>query len=339
MSYIIHYAGVLRNRFEIINNDIRRLANGEHKKLKRNVTIFSGTRKIGDTVCTEPIARYILEHSKDTNFNIVTNHPCVFGHLSDKADVMKYEEYNPHPDMPVFSVMTCKPDTDPNRKSLNPDRMHVIDYMSIACMNRILMPHEKVIHLEVTNRGVSQVMDQIQGDFVLIHPGKSWPSKTFPPKFWNKIISGLSGKKKVAVIGRNNFYETGVVDVDIPFNVIDLRDLLDLEGLIAAVSMCKALVTNDSGPLHIAGAFPDVKIVLIPSCKHPMHILPWRRPAHGESGVVSQCHNAVTMYKKLIQTEKYLDVTDLQNYSLSEVDNIEDYLPDPLDVVREATNF
>ena len=94
--------------------------------------------------------------------------------------------------------------------------------------------------------------------------------------------------------------------------------------------MSKCLVTNDSSPLHIAGAF-DNWIVVIPTCKHPDHILPYRNG--------TQYYKTKALYKKLLlddlevrHTEFHADTID----KIPEGHNLYEYLPDPDDVVNEV---
>lgn len=322
MSYMIHYAGVLENRDEIINSDIVRLRNGEHKKMKKHVLVEVGANRLGDTICAEPSIRYAIDHADmDVRFVIVSNYPAVFTHLSNRAIISDFANCRLNSDVPMKRMQTSMDETHPLRKLFNSDNMHATDYTSLLSLGRMLLPCEKMIKLHVTQNGLSQAMDILEGNsnYILVHPGKSWTSKTFPAVYWNDIIARLSkGKRKVIVIGRQ-CERTATVDIDVPPNVIDARDLLNTEGLIAIVGMAGTLVTNDSGPLHVAGAFPNVKIVLIPTCKHPDFILPWRM---GPSGGVSQSYNIITLYRKLFGTETNLADHQIQEGDLPAVDDV-----------------
>jgi ADP-heptose:LPS heptosyltransferase len=125
---------------------------------------------------------------------------------------------------------------------------------------------------------------------ILVHPGKHWISKTFPVEYWQEIIDKLSVKHKIAIIGKED-QNRGTVPVKCPENGIDLRDRLELGGLIALISQAHVLISNDSAPVHLAGAF-DNWIVLLPSCKHPDHVLSYRQDGQ-------QYYKAIALYKKL----------------------------------------
>ena len=109
--------------------------------------------------------------------------------------------------------------------------------------------------------------------------------------------------------------------------VIDLRNLLNLRELITLISQAKLLISNDSAPVHIAEAF-DNWIFLIPSCKHPDHILPYR-----EGG---QYHKAKVFYKRLTCDDINSTPTNLDGAGVDIIStgNILDYLEDPKVIVQ-----
>ena len=78
-------------------------------------------------------------------------------------------------------------------------------------------------------------------------------------------------------------------------NSINLIDRTSIGTMMAAISRAPVLLSNDSSPVHFAGAF-DNWIIVIPTCKHPDHILPFRRIPNG---VISSYYKAHALYKKL----------------------------------------
>jgi ADP-heptose:LPS heptosyltransferase len=194
----------------------------------------------------------------------------------------------------------------------------------------VLSNKDKQIKLVVTEKDVEELKKTIGIDdlknLVLVHPGRGWASKTFPSEYWSEIIKGVSENHRVAVIGKSISKEQGLVDVDCE-GVIDLRNLLNLRELITLISQAKLLISNDSAPVHIAGAF-DNWIFLIPSCKHPDHILPYR-----EGG---QYHKAKVFYKRLTCDDINSTPTNLDGAGVDIIStgNILDYLEDPKVIVQ-----
>jgi hypothetical protein len=328
ISYIIHYAGVLAGLDEIIPNDLSRWMSGEHLKRKRKVIIGVGA-KLGDNICAEPIIRHIVEKSQNTKFVVATSHPDIFKHLdvevTDSFDMGKE---------PCVVFNTTLDEKDPRKMFLTADYMHIVDYISLLCLKKQLLDNDKRIKLKVDIKGLHEVIEiyhQPRG-LILVHPGKSWPSKTFPLEYWNKIISGIVSKGyHVGIIGNYVDDKIGVLDIDVNHELIhDFRNLLSLKGLIAIISEAPVLVSNDSAPIHVAGAF-DNHIIVIPTCKHPDLILPYR---HGK-----KYFKVSALYKRLMCDDVPFDQSNLHNFNMVEVNDIYKYLPDPEVVMQEAISI
>jgi hypothetical protein len=132
-------------------------------------------------------------------------------------------------------------------------------------------------------------------------------------------MSGIIGKQ----IGDGH----GYVDVN-GGGHFDFRDRLSIEGLIALISKAPVLITNDSAPLHIAGAF-DNEIILIPTCKHPDHLLPYRQGRKD--------YKAQALYKELACDGYCFRPSETNVHSLTELPGpMDHYLPDPELVVTTA---
>jgi ADP-heptose:LPS heptosyltransferase len=146
-----------------------------------------------------------------------------------------------------------------------------------------------------------------------------------PTDYWQAIIDGLAKNHKVALIGKDD-QNRGTVDVKCPDNVIDLRNLLDLGSLIAIISEANVLISNDSAPIHIAGAF-DNWIVLLPTCKHPDYVLPYRNG--------NPYYKALALYKAL-PSEEYNSQPTTVHGSTAELlkGKWEDYLLSPDEIIE-----
>ena len=126
------------------------------------------------------------------------------------------------------------------------------------------------------------------------------------------MVQGLvDGGKKVCLIGKDE--ETrGVWDLSDINGVIDTRNLLSLGSLIALIAKARTLVSNDSSPVHLAGAF-DNWIVLFPTCKHPDYIIPYR---HGRLD-----YKTLALYKKLTIDDIHYEPTCVEEVSGAEIVN------------------
>ena len=207
---------------------------------------------------------------------------------------------------------------------------HTADYCSMALLRRTLPNSDKSIIRKVKEewlRGAKKVCGEDLENLVVVHAGKHWESKTFPTSWWQEVVDGLKKEgMKICLIGKNDLTR-GVLPVIAREGMIDARDLLSLEELIALLSKAKILLSNDSAPVHLAGAF-DNWIVLIPSCKHPDHIIPFR------NGV--QYQKAKALYKRLVLDDTPSAPTEVHGSSGRYInDDWSKYLPEVGEVVRE----
>lgn len=335
-SHIVHYAGVLKGLDWLIPDDLRRWASGEHERLRRNVVVGIGSNRLGDNICSEPVARYIVGNSDvRTDFSLLAVYPQVFRHLEGPGvRVMGFDDMKYEPDKAYLHVNLAVDEKDPLKKFVTCDTMNMTDFTSIAALRRVLPDDDRRIRLPASAKGLAELVD-IAGDepcdfskLVVVHPGRAWPSKTFPKAWWDEVIGGISKERRVAIIGADTWQGQGTVDVAVPRGAIDFRNILSLDGMFTLLSVAPLLVTNDSGPLHAAGAF-DNEIIVIPTCKHPDLIMPWR---YG-----SKYFKAKALYARLICDAVPLDLSNPGAHKLHElVGDIMDYLPPPSLVIMEA---
>lgn len=302
-SYIIHYAGyhyfTTRNEiFGIIQGDLDTWEQDkpEYKYKRRIVLVVSGG--MGDQVDAEPTLRYVQKIYKDTADIVVTTHwPRLFNHL--ELPVYSHSDFSPKQFYPFYQMKTFPDPTTVTYSVISNLLCHTVDYCSISALQRVLPLTEKVINLKIEEEDEIEI-DKVLNGFdltkcVLIHPGRHWDSKTFPKEWWQKIVDILSSAVPVCLIGTDDHENRGAYQLDIPSNCINLIDRTTIGSLISVISRCPILVSNDSVPIHIAGAF-DNWIFVIPTCKHPDHVLPFRKTP---DGFVSSYHKAEALYKKL----------------------------------------
>lgn len=329
-SYIVHYAGAPKEIiFDVLRKDIKQWKlDYPNYNYKRNI-IISVTAGMGDQLCSEPVIRYTQKMYQDANIFVVTHWPRLFEHLD--LPVFNYEQWKGIQDA-IITMNTC-PDDEQSEHKLSHVLFHPTDFASMSMIKRTIPNIDKQIKLKVDIEDVSKIMDIIiankkENKLVLVHPGKWWPSKTFPIEWWQEVIDKLSEKLTVGIIGKFIDEKQGYLDVECPENGIDFRDITSLGELIALISLAKCTLTNDSFPVHCAGAF-DNWLVVIPTCKHPDHILPFRNG--------SQYYKTKSLYKKLLlddleirHTEFHIDSID----KIPEGHTMYEYLPNPDEVVK-----
>lgn len=332
-SYIVHYAGFPSLDFvlQLIPKDIEKWENtAPDYEYKRHIVINVGGG-LGDQVNAEPAIRYLKDNVyPGDDITIQTHFPRLFQHLD--LPTYFHGEFIPENDTPYYSILSL-PGPDKITWSIVSNLLcHTVDYCSIALLRRTLPFKDRKVILNVNLEDVANVLDILGirnlNELVLIHPGKHWESKTFPVEWWQEIIDGIQNEgMPVCLIGYEDD-SRGTLPVQVRNGMIDTRNLLDLGSLMALISQGRILVSNDSAPVHIAGAF-DKHIVLIPTCKHPDHVLPYR---NGDTR-----YKSVSLYKKLTLDAVSSQPTEIHGQEADYVvGSILDYLPEPKDVVEEV---
>lgn len=332
-SYIVHYAGFPSLSFvlDLIPRDLEKWEKTKPDYKYRQHLLINVNGGLGDQIDAEPAIRYLKDQVfPGADIHIQTHFPKVFSHLG--LPVYLHGDFRPEPDTPYYSVMSM-PGPDKVHWSVVSNLLcHTVDYCSIALLRRTLPFKDKQTRLTVAFKDIANVLDIVGvrklDELVLVHPGKHWPSKTFPVEWWQEVVDGIQKNgRTVCLIGYEDD-SRGTVPIEVRKGVIDTRNLLDLGALFALISQCKVLVSNDSAPVHIAGAF-DNWIILIPSCKHPDHVLPYRHE--------SVSYKTSALYKKLTLDAVSSKPTEVHGQEADfVVGDILDYIPEPKEVIDEV---
>ena len=122
-------------------------------------------------------------------------------------------------------------------------------------------------------------------DYVIIHPTHTWPTRTWDQHKWQELVDRLNSKGiPVVAVGRDS-KEVGTFSVDKP--VMDLNINLGVNLLNDPTNdpaelrwmmnhKARAIITMDSGLLHIAGT-TDVNIIQLGSSIDPKLRAPYRK--------------------------------------------------------------
>jgi len=340
-SYIIHYAGyhyyTTREKIlSIIKNDVEKWKEDFPKFEYKRTIVLIVSGGMGDQIDAEPTLRYIKKIYKDEAKIVITTHwPRLFQHIDYK--VFEHSEFEPSKYMPYYKMLTF-PDPKTITYSVISNLLcHTVDYCSIAALQRTLPFEEKIIHLEITKEDDDELESVLNGfdlkKAVVIHPGRHWESKTFPIEWWEGVVNKISAKIPVCLIGTDNHENRGAYQLKIPDNSINLIDRTTVGTLISVISRAPVLLSNDSVPVHIAGAFENW-IVLIPTCKHPDHVLPFRKTP---DGFITTRYRSDALYKKLTLDDcDQRPSTWIEGGATAEKINgkWEDYLPEVDEVVN-----
>lgn len=163
-------------------------------------------------------------------------------------------------------------------------------------------------------RWATEIFDEFRLDrsqaIVVIHPWSNCPTREWPVKRFCELIHQLSDKYACdfILVGSKENKDTAkeiVETVDVP--MVDLTGKTDLGQLVSLVKRCHLLISNDSGPVHIAAGL-DVPVVSIFTRNQP-GINPKRWQPLGEKSrfVAPDVFYDVSFVKSVIVDTQYLE--------------------------------
>lgn len=253
---------------------------------------------LGDQVCAEPALRYALNQFKgQIDISILSHSPWLYSHLNFKE---VFTVQGPKPDFSKYVMRGTYPLLQPGDEQKETEMtsfcsVHTngVDYSSLQLLKWQLPIKDREINLvgefpekEKHKGQASDPLVALKHGSVLIHPGISWQSKTFPIEWWKEVVDGISRLGARPVLIGQKCDQNGVHEIT-GTNAVNLVGRLNLKELIYLLQRCTVLITNDSLPLHIAasrepnGDGGDAWIGFISTAKHPDFLLHSRKGGFG----------------------------------------------------------
>lgn len=149
----------------------------------------------------------------------------------------------------------------------------------------------------------------VAGDdrFVVLHPGAGDVRRRWPPEYFAKLANSLlSTGERVAVVGGMDDRALAAAIADAAPGIANFCSRLTLRGLVGLLSRARLVVSNDSGPLHLAEAVgtPTVGIywcgnlVNAEPMTRDIHrpVLSWRLecPVCGQNTIQRRCEHEIS---------------------------------------------
>jgi len=237
---------------------------------------------LGDRVCAEPTIRWAFKNIPHQRFAIATSVPELFAHIGGERFVVSNDgergDWNPEFWYELLTIVDQANPLNLSHYFIKHLFTHAVDYTSLHCFERQLPVADREIKLPDYPLPGG---DFIPRNAVVVHPGKHWPSKTFPAAWWSVVCREILNADLVPVlVGQRVDENVGFVEFEAPEGALDLRNKLSLTNLVGLLTKTKCLVSNDSAPIHIAAA-GDASIGVIATVKHPDYLAHWRKGLFG----------------------------------------------------------
>lgn len=150
----------------------------------------------------------------------------------------------------------------------------------------------KVCSSDISSKLAEHEIDK-NDKYLAVSPSARWKTKTWPPEFFAKIIDAFSSEfpeKKVLLLGAKSENPSAEKVSSLCKNAkpLNLSGKTSLNELVEIIRGSEALITNDSGPMHIA-AFLRVPVFAVfgptlPDKTGPYW--PWHKVYQAEKGCV-----------------------------------------------------
>jgi lipopolysaccharide heptosyltransferase I len=108
---------------------------------------------------------------------------------------------------------------------------------------------------------VRELLGEIK-DYIVVIPSARWITKRWPAENFASLISKISMPCLIAGSKADKEISQRIIDLSSGNTTIDLCGRTDLKELTALIEGARAVVTNDSGPMHIAAALDKPTIAI-----------------------------------------------------------------------------
>ncbi|RPJ71232.1 MAG: glycosyltransferase family 9 protein [Acidobacteria bacterium] len=118
------------------------------------------------------------------------------------------------------------------------------------------------------------------GRFVVIHPGASAPSRRYPPESFAAAARQLAAIARCPIVFTGSDGERELVEGirrEMGAASVSLAGRLSLQGMAALLALAPVLVSNNTGPVHMAAAL-GTPVVDLYGLTNPQHA-PWQVPS------------------------------------------------------------
>lgn len=276
-SYFIHFAGYP------VDEKLPKFIRDRHEEWKsvgyvggEQIFIVCGGG-MGNQICTLPTVQEIMRLYPKAQIGIRSHYPQVFEHLAnDRIEVTRIDgktESEVAEEMKRLDQKYQFARVIATYKEMPMDmtQMNSVDFHSLCALGRQL-PEPRIEFPATAN------FPDLPPNTICIHAGKNgWKSKDIPKEYYQEIADKLKAMGfKIAIIGKEEFTEHGQGYGAYRLSNIDFDFLnISLSASLAAIQKSIFLLSNDSAPVHLAGA-SNTPIGIISIAKHPSLIAPKR---------------------------------------------------------------
>ena len=179
---------------------------------------------------------------------------------------------------PYHLLTDWVPETEPQEGIRHECRRQLDLVASIGCRT----PDERM-SLAVSERAKTRVRELLErsgvdseNPWAVVHPGATAPSRRYPPEHFAEVCRLLSAHGWQLILTGSREEAALVEQVRASTGAIPVAGRLDLEAMAALLALAPMLISNNTGPAHMAAAL-GTPVVDIYALTNPQHT-PWAVP-------------------------------------------------------------
>ena len=246
----------------------------------KKISVVLSCSGIGDILSSIPSIKYLYK-IYGYNIPVFTHNVDIFKNFP-YIDVYHFDDYSKYEnDFDIVSTFQVR------------DNVHTrvdIRQLHARSLNIELLPEE--MELEYYTGDYESV--SLPNNYVVIHPVKTWPSRTWSENNWQLLVDKLIDFGiNVVMIGKDSS-EIGTYNISKPtFDIkggLSLVNKLSIDQTWDVINRSNMVITMDSGILHLAGC-TDTYILQLGSSINPKFRMPYRngRQSYKLSYVLGDC--------------------------------------------------
>jgi ADP-heptose:LPS heptosyltransferase len=130
-------------------------------------------------------------------------------------------------------------------------------------------------------RDILAGLHRSSGPTVVLHPGCSMPARTYPWQRFARAADELIERLDATIILTGSDEEaelTARIHARMRHDAVDAAGSLDFPTFAGLIAAAELVITNNTGPMHMAAALRTPVVTLFALTNHPQQWGPWRVP-------------------------------------------------------------
>lgn len=255
-----------------------------HEPSGASISVYIGSKGLGDTIAAIPTMRKIVEAHGNLPIilysyypHLFVNHPLIYEakHINNwkAADTVGFG-YDKSKENSALEYTYKTFDSIAGRSHyLSHDQKIEFKYpvIDIRQYHAISLGFELKTHEMATDLYIEKAKEFDFSDYVIINVSDTWPTRTWKSSNWQQLINNLNANDiPTVVVGQTNNKDSPANQLTVNYgaNLVNdpTNDIAQLRWMMQY--QAKAVVTMDSGILHVAGT-TDVPIIQLDSSIDP----------------------------------------------------------------------